>query len=126
MSVTPSNGRAAQISAHARDRWQERGDGLSIREAFALAARGTYTLPGGGPAYPNTKTYIYAPGHLDEELVFLVKHGVLVTVTPPRGRAMISRNLSTCPCCDGIHEFVADCGCAWCNETVRRLSRGAD
>lgn len=124
------------ITDHARKRWSERGvksaddehsarnNFLSVDEAFALSAQGEYTLPNGDPAYPGAKTFVYAPGNLNEELVFIVRDDVLVTVTPPRDRAMPSRNLSACPCCDGIHEFVADCGCVWCNETVEQLHRG--
>lgn len=124
MSVQPPMQRTVQISLHACERWAKRGDDLPLHEAFALAAAGDYTLPDGDPAYPGAKTFVYAPGNLDGELVFVVRDGTLVTVTPPRDRATPSRNLSACPCCDGIHEFVADCGCVWCNEALEQLQRG--
>jgi hypothetical protein len=126
MSVQPSTRDTVQFSFHACKKWEDRGDDLSLHEAFALAAVVNYILPDGDPAYPGAKTFVYAPGNLDEELVFVVRDGTLVTVTPPRSRATASRNLSACPCCDGVHEFVADCGCVWCNEALEQLHRGGE
>ena len=120
---SPLVARVAKISRHARDQWDERGDGSPISEAFALAAHAEYTLPDGKPAYPGAQTFMYAPGHLTKELVFIVRNSTVVTVTPARGRAIASRNLSACPCCDGVHELVADCGCVWCNKKLERLQR---
>lgn len=116
---------ATNISFHAAyESWEKRGDGRSIREAFMLASLVEYKLPNGAPAYPDAETFLYAPGDLDQELVFIVRDGTVVTVTPPRGRAIPSRNLSNCPCCDGVHEFVADCGCPWCSASLERIQRG--
>lgn len=123
MSVQSPTRRRGEPSRHAYEMWAERGDDRSLQEAHELAALGYYTLPNGDPAYPGAKTFVVAPPTLNEELVCIVRDDTLVTVTPPRDRATVSRNLSACPCCDGVHEFVADCGCVWCNEALEQLYR---
>jgi hypothetical protein len=132
---TTSNHTGHRFTDHVRKRWSDRVDqqsrlksqtkkrGLSVEEAFALSAQVEYTLPNGDSAYPGADTYIYAPGHREEELVFIVRDNTVVTVTPSRDRATASPNLSACPCCDGVHEFVADCGCVWCNKAVRNIQK---
>lgn len=124
MSVQTPTGPSVRIQDHAAERWEQRGDDRPLREALALAAPGSYTLPDGTPAYPEAEIFVYAPGTLDKELVFIVRRDTLKTVVPSRGRATASQNLSACPCCDGVHEVVATCGCVWCNEALEQLHRG--
>lgn len=115
-----------EVSAHAWDSWNERGDDRSPREALQLSTRTNLVYADGTPAYDADELRLYAPGDRAKPLVFIVREDTVVTVVPPRREALPDGRLERCAECTAVHTLVTECGCPYCSPVVRAIQRGID
>jgi len=115
---------ALVLSIHFRERWAERGDDRSPREAVQLAPRVELISIGDWEGYDADEVRVYAPGNdeVKEPLAFLIRDGTAITATPLREMAL-PHTMSRCETCGGAHLLVTSTGCPYCSMAMYDIQK---